>query len=141
MTDADVDGSPHPHAAADLLLPQMPELIERGHIYIGCRRSTRSSRASRSCTSRTITALGEYLIANAVEDARAVLRPDAPALTGAGSNADARIPGRSWPDRRLGRRFDPVVMRALLDLPPLSAATFQDQRALGPGPRGSTRGS
>ena len=34
MTDADVDGSPHPHAAADLLLPADAELIERGHIYI-----------------------------------------------------------------------------------------------------------
>ena len=34
MTDADVGRRPHPHPAADLLYRQMPELVERGHIYI-----------------------------------------------------------------------------------------------------------
>ncbi len=35
MADADVDGSPYPHPAADLLLPLfMRPLIEQGHIYL-----------------------------------------------------------------------------------------------------------
>ena len=34
MTDADVDGSPHPHAADDVLLSPDAELIERGYLYI-----------------------------------------------------------------------------------------------------------
>jgi DNA gyrase subunit B len=58
--------------------------------------------------------------------------PDAPALTGAGLERLMREYQAALAQiDRLGRRFDPVVMRALLDLPPLSAATFQDQRALG----------
>ena len=38
MTDADVDGAQYPHAAADLPVPQMPELVERGHAPTRSRR-------------------------------------------------------------------------------------------------------
>ena len=34
MTDADVDGSPYSHAAADLFFRQMPQLIENDRIFI-----------------------------------------------------------------------------------------------------------
>jgi len=34
MTDADVDGAQHPHAAAHLLLPPHAELLDRGNIFI-----------------------------------------------------------------------------------------------------------
>ena len=54
MTDADVDGSPHPHPAADVLLPADARTgAARATSTSPSRPSTRSRRASRSATSRT----------------------------------------------------------------------------------------
>ncbi len=56
MTDADVDGVAHPHAAADVLLPADAAADRaRATSTSRSRRCTRSSAASRSSTSRTMS--------------------------------------------------------------------------------------
>jgi DNA gyrase subunit B len=132
MTDADVDGSHIRTLLLTFFFRQMPELIERGHIYIGLPPLYKIRQGKQELYLKDDTALAEYLIANAVEDAALFYDPDAPPLTGTGLERLMREYQAALAQiERLGRRFDPVVMRALLDLPPLSAATFQDARAIG----------
>jgi DNA gyrase subunit B len=71
------------------------------------------------------------LIANAVEDAAFHYAPDAPPLRGPGLEQLLRDYQQALDQiERLSHRFDPNVLSALLDLPPLSLATFADARVL-----------
>jgi DNA gyrase subunit B len=132
MTDADVDGSHIRTLLLTFFFRQMPELIERGHIYIGLPPLYKIRQGKQEIYLKDDPALAEYLIANAVEEAAVFYDPEAPALTGQGLERLLREYQAALAQiQRLSQRFDPVVMRALLDLPPLSAATFADARALG----------
>jgi DNA gyrase subunit B len=131
MTDADVDGSHIRTLLLTFFYRQMPELIERGHVYIGLPPLYKIKQGKQEFYLKDDAALSAYLIANAVEDAELLYAPDTPPLRGAGLEQLMRDYVRALEQiERLQQRYDGALLRALLAVPPLSAEAFADGAAM-----------
>ena len=131
MTDADVDGSHIRTLLLTFFFRQMPELIERGHIYIGLPPLYKLKHGRQEIYLKDDPALDAYLIANALEGATLVPGAAAEPISG---EALARLMSLSTRARaqveRLRYRHDGKLLRALTAVPTLDVATFADPAAL-----------
>jgi DNA gyrase subunit B len=126
MTDADVDGSHIRTLLLTFFYRQMPELIERGHIYIGLPPLYKIKQGKTELYLKDDAALNQYLVNNAVEGAE--LRPGdaAPPITGiALEKLLLDLVAAQEAIARNAYRFDSAVLHAMLDLPPPSALLFE----------------
>ena len=106
---------------------QMPELIERGHIYIGLPPLYKIKQGKNELYLKDDAALDAYLANNAVEGASLVPATGEPAIEGtaleslllAFANARGAI-------ARNAHRFDPIVLESLIDFTPLDAASLAE---------------
>ena len=133
MTDADVDGSHIRTLLLTFFYRQMPELIERGHVYIGLPPLYKIKQGKNELYLKDDAALSAYLINHAVEGAELIYDVDSKAISGQGlehllSLEEAALAAIA----RLSHRFDSHVLTAMLELPPLSAASFEDTAAMKP---------
>jgi DNA gyrase subunit B len=127
MTDADVDGSHIRTLLLTFFYRQMPELLERGHIYIGQPPLYKLKQGKQELYLKDDAALNAYLIANAVDNAELTYSPDAPPLSGAGlEKLLADYQAALGQIERLGSRYDTALLRAMLDAPPPTAEQWQD---------------
>ncbi len=121
MTDADVDGSHIRTLLLTFFYRQMPELIERGHIYIGQPPLYKIKHGKHEQYLKDDRELDDYLLNRAVDNAGLVFDPDAPPLTGVALEQlmrDYMIATRTV--ERLSRRYPPHVLRSLMDIPAYS---------------------
>ncbi|GIX40130.1 MAG: DNA gyrase subunit B [Silanimonas sp.] len=131
MTDADVDGSHIRTLLLTFFYRQMPELIERGHIYIGLPPLYKVKQGKTELYLKDDHALSAYLIQNAIEGAELVPAAGAPPVRGAALEALMQaVASAQETVERHRHRIDAAVLEAIYQAPPLSAALFADAGAL-----------
>jgi DNA gyrase subunit B len=131
MTDADVDGSHIRTLLLTFFYRQMPELIERGHIYIGLPPLYKVKQGKQELYIKDDTALNDYLISSAVDNAALTYTPDAPPITGEALEKLLRGYQHALDQiAKLAHRFDAAVFNALLEHPPMHAELWADETAM-----------
>ncbi len=131
MTDADVDGSHIRTLLLTFFYRQMPELIERGHIYIGLPPLFKIKQGKNELYLKDMSALNAYLVSNAVENAELVPAEGAPAIRGeALEKLMLQVVAAQDVMERFAYRVDTCVLQAILDNKALTAADFQIEGAL-----------
>ena len=127
MTDADVDGSHIRTLLLTFFYRQMPELIERGHVYIGLPPLYKLKQGKQELYLKDDAALNTYLISHAVEGAELVCGEGQPAVSASALEHLLSLYGSAQDAiRRLSHRHDPAILEALLELPPLTTELFAD---------------
>ena len=130
MTDADVDGAHIRTLLLTFFYRQMPELVERGHIYIAQPPLYKVSKGRNKQYLKDDHELNELLLTQALDDANLHLAADAPAITKEAFEALAREHGQIENLIKRLHRYDSRVLHALIEAPELTRATFSDSSAL-----------
>jgi len=131
MTDADVDGSHIRTLLLTFFYRQMPELLERGHIYIGLPPLYKIKQGKNELYLKDDAALNAYLVNNAIEGAE--LRPSdaVPAISGAAlEKLMLDVVAATEVIARHAYRVDRAVLEAMMEQRPLTAEDFQSESAL-----------
>jgi DNA gyrase subunit B len=130
MTDADVDGSHIRTLLLTFFYRQMPELIERGHIYIGLPPLYKIKQGKNELYLKDDAALDQYLAGNAVENAALVPGEGVPAIDGERLERLLLVYAAARDAiARNAYRYDPTLLEALIDFPPLDAARLAELAA------------
>jgi DNA gyrase subunit B len=131
MTDADVDGSHIRTLLLTFFFRQMPELIERGHVYIAQPPLYKVKKGKQERYVKDDAELEAYILQLALQDA--MLRPDPTGET----LAPEQLAGlaRDYTnlvlrlDKR-GRAYPRIITERLIDMPPLEPVLLADAMAM-----------
>ena len=123
MTDADVDGSHIRTLLLTFFYRQMPQLIERGHIYIAQPPLFKLKKGKSEHYVKDQAELDSMLLTHALEDAQLFADPEQPPMTGSALETLAR----RWMEvasiiRRSSRRYDQRVLEQMLYMPEVTPA-------------------
>ena len=131
MTDADVDGSHIRTLLLTFFYRQMPELIERGHVYIGLPPLYKVKQGKQEMYIKDDTVLNEYLIASAVDNASLTPEEGAPGIDGVTLEKLLRDYQASLDQiARLSHRFDTVTLTAMIEHVPMNEGLWSDPASM-----------
>ncbi len=133
MTDADVDGSHIRTLLLTFFYRQMPELIQRGHVFIAQPPLYRVKRGKQINYVKDDKDLNDYLIRIALEDARLFVNPEAPPISGIALEQLAK----RYNDvmdliHRLSYRYPAAVLEALLYVERLETQQLHEKAVMEP---------
>src|SRR5690606_14005733 len=127
MTDADVDGSHIRTLLLTFFYRQMPELIERGHVYIAQPPLYKVKRGKNEFYVKDDAELNALLLRTAVEDAALYASPEGPVIQGetleqlARQYMEAKAIIERW-----GKRYDANVLHAMMWLPAITSEQLEN---------------
>ena len=128
MTDADVDGSHIRTLLLTFFYRQMPELVERGHIYIAQPPLYKLKRGKSEIYVKDDAELESMLLSSALEGAALYVNAEAPAIKGASlENLAKQYMLFESIIQRWARRYDENVLRQMLHLPAITAENRSDR--------------
>ena len=131
MTDADVDGSHIRTLLLTFFYRQMPELIERGHIYIAQPPLYKIKKGKQERYVKDDAELNEYLIQLALEKTQLVTNSETPEIKGIGLEKLANeYLGVEEVINRMGRRYDNDFLEELTRVQTLTKEVQQDEAQL-----------
>lgn len=128
MTDADVDGSHIRTLLLTFFYRQLPEIVEKGYIYIAQPPLYKIKKGKQEHYVKDDNQLNDYLIQLALEKAQLFIDETTPSIQGQGleklANAYAEVEGII---DRLSRRYDDLFLDKMTYLEPLTEAQKQDK--------------
>lgn len=129
MTDADVDGSHIRTLLLTFFYRQMPELIERGYIYIGQPPLYKIKKGKQEYYVKDDAEFDAYLLKLALENAQLIVSPQSPPISGESLEELARGYNMAMAAiKRLARKHDSVILEAMLFMSPVQ--DFADRESL-----------
>lgn len=131
MTDADVDGSHIRTLILTFFFRQMPELIERGHLYIAQPPLYKIKKGKKEIYIKDDRALDQHLLRNIAEDSRVVINSAEPKKEFQGEKLFeilSRMGEAESMLRKLEKRgYPPILMEELLTEVPRDKKFFHEQ--------------